>query len=111
MIVSNWLFAVACLASPSGDITAQKLAARYFFSQFWAEFTIEVLQDFHDEDVAYRKELAAIQAGAPPDLKKLSAAGQAKTTPLEHPLIAAIFKQETRNDFKAKQSIRNTKSD
>lgn len=33
---------------------AQLLATRYFFSQFWCEFTAEVLQEFFAEDIVYR---------------------------------------------------------
>ena len=46
LVVSNWLLGVACLASKEEDLTAQKLAARYYFTQFWAEFTVEVLHEF-----------------------------------------------------------------
>ena len=31
--------------------------ARYFFSQLWTEFTIEVLSDFNKEDALYRKDM------------------------------------------------------
>ena len=55
IIVSNWLLGAACLASKEGDFTAQKLAARYYFTQFWAEFTVEVLHDFQVEDIEHRK--------------------------------------------------------
>ena len=55
IIVSNWLLGVACLASKEGDFTAQKLAARYYFTQFWAEFTVEVLHDFQVDDIEHRK--------------------------------------------------------
>ena len=55
IIVSNWLLGAACLASKEGDFTAQKLAARYYFTQFWAEFTVEVLHDFQVEDTEHRK--------------------------------------------------------
>jgi len=43
IVVSNWLVGVACLASKTGDFAAQDLAARYYLTQFWSEFTIEVL--------------------------------------------------------------------
>lgn len=43
IVVSNWLLGVACLASQTGCQSVQQLAARYYFSQFWAEFSIEVL--------------------------------------------------------------------
>ena len=56
IIVSNWLLSAACLASKEGDFTAQKLAARYYFTQFWAEFTVEVLHDFQVEDIEHRKQ-------------------------------------------------------
>ena len=55
LIVSNWLIGVACLGSKLEDQMAQELAARYFLTQFWAEFTIEVLQDFQMEDVEFRR--------------------------------------------------------
>ena len=57
IVISNWLFGVACLASRSGDTAAQQLASRYYFSQFWAEFTIEVLQEFQMEDIEHRKKV------------------------------------------------------
>ena len=37
-------------------MVAQQLAARYYFTQFWAEFTIEVLQEFQHEDVEHRRQ-------------------------------------------------------
>ena len=57
IVISNWLFGVACLGSRLGDKAAQDLASRYYFSQFWAEFTIEVLQTFQEEDIDYRKKM------------------------------------------------------
>ena len=56
IIVYNWLIGVACLGSKTEDQSAQELAARYFLTQFWAEFTIEVLQDFQMDDVEYRRQ-------------------------------------------------------
>ena len=34
----------------------QLLATRYFFSQFWCEFTQEVLVEFYQEDLIYREQ-------------------------------------------------------
>ena len=60
IVVSNWLLGVACLASRDGDFTAQKLAARYYFTQFWSEFTVEVLHDFNVEDIEHRRQCAYV---------------------------------------------------
>ena len=38
------------------------MATRYFFSQFWCEFTAEVLQEFFAEDIIYRRQEAATNA-------------------------------------------------
>jgi hypothetical protein len=38
---------------------SQLLATRYFFSQFWCEFTSEVLYEFYQEDIIYRDQEAA----------------------------------------------------
>jgi hypothetical protein len=38
---------------------SQLLATRYFFSQFWCEFTAEVLHEFYQEDLIYREQEAA----------------------------------------------------
>ena len=46
IIIRNKLLGIACLSPILGDLNAQKLAARYYFSNFWAEFTVEVLQEF-----------------------------------------------------------------
>lgn len=35
---------------------SQLLATKYFFSQFWCEFTSEVLIEFFQEDVIYRQQ-------------------------------------------------------
>ena len=35
------------------------MATRYFFSQFWCEFTSEVLYEFYQEDIIYREQEAA----------------------------------------------------
>ena len=32
------------------------IATRYFFSQFWCEFTGEVLREFLQEDIIYRQQ-------------------------------------------------------
>lgn len=62
IVISNWLFGVACLAPETGESSAQDLAARYFFTQFWGEFTIEVLQDFSNDDKEHRRQqLKAIE--------------------------------------------------
>lgn len=56
IVVYNWLVGVACLCSKRLELyDVQVLAARYYFTQLWGEFTIEVLQDFQYEDVQYRK--------------------------------------------------------
>ena len=53
-----------------------------------------------------------MQDSGPNELRKLSAAGPAKTTPIENPVLAAIFKQESmKAEFSKKKSMRNTKSD
>jgi len=58
IIVANWLVSLACLCAKRPELVeAQRLAARYFFTQFWAEFTIEVLQDFSFEDAQYHRAL------------------------------------------------------
>ena len=48
------------MASPNEDIDkkdpSQLLATRYFFSQFWCEFTAEVLKEFLQEDIIYRQQ-------------------------------------------------------
>ena len=46
IVVWNDLLGLACLAPNHGDLNAQKLAVRYYFSNFWAEFTREVLAEF-----------------------------------------------------------------
>jgi hypothetical protein len=33
----------------------QLLATRYFFSQFWCEFTAAIMKEFHEDDVVYRQ--------------------------------------------------------
>ena len=35
---------------------ARLLVTRYFFSQFWCEFTASILQEFFEEDVIYRNQ-------------------------------------------------------
>jgi len=37
------------------DQKAQSIATRYFFSQFWCEFTKEVLTEFLNEDFAIKE--------------------------------------------------------
>lgn len=56
IVVSNWLLSVAVLCPAQEELHhVQELITRYFFSQLWAEFTIEVLHEFNVEDVQYRK--------------------------------------------------------
>lgn len=59
-IVYNDTLGVATMASPNEDIDkkdpSQLLATRYFFSQFWCEFTAEVLKEFLQEDIIYRQQ-------------------------------------------------------
>lgn len=38
------------------NMDQQLLATRYFFSQFWCEFTQEVLVEFYQEDLLYREQ-------------------------------------------------------
>lgn len=57
IVCTNWLIGVACLGSRDQELLkAQELAARYYLSQFWAEFSIEVLHDFAIEDQEYRRQ-------------------------------------------------------
>ena len=51
VIINNWYIGVLALCSLTGDIGAQELAARYYLTQFWAEYTIDVLYDFNNEDL------------------------------------------------------------
>jgi hypothetical protein len=57
-IVYNDVLGVATLASldenTDKENAPQLLATRYFFSQFWCEFTAEVLREFLQEDIIYR---------------------------------------------------------
>ena len=56
IVVSNWLLNLAVLCKMDESIKdAQTLLSRYFFTQLWGEFTIEVLHEFNFEDVEYRK--------------------------------------------------------
>ena len=55
IVIYNYLIGCACLCSKDGDKYAQELAGRYFFTQFWAEFTIEVLTEFHKHDASFKK--------------------------------------------------------
>lgn len=52
--------AVATFSSVPGCVDVRKdsqlLATKYFFSQFWCEFTSEVLIEFFHEDVIYRQQ-------------------------------------------------------
>lgn len=64
-IVNNDLLCCATLSSglnsqfqPKQEQIAQEQITRYFFSQFWCEFTRKVLQDFLMEDLS----LLTIQA-------------------------------------------------
>jgi hypothetical protein len=58
-LVFNNYIGVAVFASSEeisrADTESQLLACRYFFSQFWCEFTAEVLQEFYNEDVIFRR--------------------------------------------------------
>lgn len=46
IVVWNKLLGLVSLAPSQGDLNAQKLAARYYFSNFWAEFSSDVLSEF-----------------------------------------------------------------
>ena len=47
IIISNWLLSVAVLCPPREELHhVQELITRYFYSQFWAEFSIDVLVYF-----------------------------------------------------------------
>lgn len=64
-IVYNDILGVATLSSqrlPSDSGSEQLLATRYFFSQFWCEFTGDVLRQFYSEDVLFRAQEAEIKA-------------------------------------------------
>jgi len=50
-IIYNQIFAVASIASTKIENELQKISTRYFFSQFWSEFTKEVLTEFYLEDL------------------------------------------------------------
>jgi hypothetical protein len=49
-IIHNDILCVATLTRDP-DRTAQHLVTRYFFSQFWCEFTKKVLADFLAQDM------------------------------------------------------------
>lgn len=66
--VRNDLLGLACLGTLNGDIAAQKLAARYFFTNFWAEFTGEVLSEYRLEPVSKKKSKVLL---TPPDMQEL----------------------------------------
>ena len=59
-VVFNNVMAVATFSSLDEFVDERKesqlLATRYFFSQFWCEFTSDVLQEFYHEDVIYRQQ-------------------------------------------------------
>jgi hypothetical protein len=50
-IVNNWYFGVVSLSSLKQDKVPALLATRYFFAQFWTEFSRDVLQEFYYEDL------------------------------------------------------------
>lgn len=58
-VVFNDVMAVATFSSLDEFVDDRKesqlLATRYFFSQFWCEFTADVLQEFYTEDMIYRQ--------------------------------------------------------
>ena len=58
-VVYNDVMAVATFSSIPECVDVRKdsqlLATKYFFSQFWCEFTSEVLIEFFHEDVIYRQ--------------------------------------------------------
>ena len=56
LIINNWYIGVLALCSQAGDIDAQELAARYFLTQFWAEYTIDVLYEFNSEDMTVQRD-------------------------------------------------------
>jgi len=49
-IVYNWFFGVISLSGLKENKQPVELATRYFFSQFWAEFSRDVLSEFYYED-------------------------------------------------------------
>ena len=56
IVVNNWLLSVAVLCPAEEELEhIQRLFTRYFFSQLWAEFTIEVLTEFNSADIEYHK--------------------------------------------------------
>lgn len=50
-IVWNWFFGVVALSSFYSDVMPVELVSRYLFSQFWAEFSRDVISEFYYEDV------------------------------------------------------------
>ena len=55
-LIHNDAMCVATFAKISkDDQKAQSIATRYFFSQFWCEFTKEVLTEFLNEDFAIKE--------------------------------------------------------
>ena len=54
-IVYNWIFGVLSLSSLKENKSPVELATRYFFSQFWTEFSRDVLQEFFYADSEHVK--------------------------------------------------------
>ena len=51
----NTVFGVATLATKRVDPTMHHVATRFYFAQFWCEFTKEVLTEFLEEDYSMKE--------------------------------------------------------
>jgi len=54
-IVYNYYFGVVTLSSFAHDYEPVLFSTRYWFSQFWAEFSRDVLGDFHEQELQMLK--------------------------------------------------------
>ena len=50
-IIWNWFFGVVTLSSFNADAMPVELVSRYLFSQFWVEFSRDVISEFYYEDI------------------------------------------------------------
>ena len=61
IIISNSLLSVAVLCPVREELHhVQVLITRYFYSQLWAEFSIEVLTEFNNEDSKVYKHVVRV---------------------------------------------------
>ncbi len=68
IVYNEWMavasFGPSDLDSENKRKDSQLLVTRYYFSQFWCEFTADVLKEFTEEDYIYKEEqMDSLQKG------------------------------------------------